>query len=54
MLQIRWAVLSVAVILRENQELHSKLAEAMDRGASTASCIALIEEQLKEGKAKKA
>ncbi len=45
-LQVRWAVLNVAAILKRHPALHEKLADAMDRGESTASCIALIEQQL--------
>ena len=45
--QVRWAVLNVAALLRRYTGLHDKLAEAMDQGKSVATCIGLIEEQLK-------
>lgn len=48
--QTRWAALNVVGLLRNHEEVHRKLAEAMKRGASTASCISLIESSLRSAK----
>mmetsp|Transcript_18401 Transcript_18401/g.51580 ORF Transcript_18401/g.51580 Transcript_18401/m.51580 type:complete len:357 (-) Transcript_18401:378-1448(-) len=50
--EVRWAVLNVAAILRRYSALQDKLADAMDKGASTAACICLIEEELRLEEAK--
>jgi hypothetical protein len=44
--EIRWAVLNTATLLRRHATLHDKLAAAMSRGDSVASCVALIEQHL--------
>lgn len=42
--QIRWAVLNVVAMLRENKKTLSRLASAMAEGKSIGKCIAVIEE----------
>ena len=41
--QVRWSVLNSVTILRECQEEHRRLMDAMRRGATVAECIAAIE-----------
>ncbi|MEW5303011.1 MAG: hypothetical protein WDW36_005744 [Sanguina aurantia] len=44
--ELRWAVLNTAQVLRRHPDLHDTLAEAMSRGESVGSCIAVIEKHL--------
>lgn len=44
--QVRWAVLNVVSLLRKHERAHDALAAAMQRGASVAECIAVIEGEL--------
>jgi hypothetical protein len=46
-LQIRWAVLNVAELLRRHADTHAALADAMQAGKSVGECISLIEDRLK-------
>lgn len=50
-MQVRWAVLNVAAILRRYSALQDKLADAMEKGTSTAACIGLIEDELQREEA---
>ncbi len=44
--EVRWAVLNVAQLLRQHEQLHDQLAEAMMAGKSVGECIALVEKGL--------
>jgi hypothetical protein len=44
--QVRWAVLSVAALLRRHGRAHASLADAMERGATVGECVAVLEREL--------
>jgi hypothetical protein len=46
--QVRWAVLNTVLLLRAQRSAHEALAAAMQRGASVAECVRVIEECLDE------
>ncbi len=49
MLQVRWAVLNDAALLRAHKGLHERLATLMSNGASVGTCVALIEQEIGGG-----
>jgi hypothetical protein len=44
--QVRWAVLSVAALLRRHEKAHAALADAMERGETVAGCVEVLEREL--------
>lgn len=44
--QVRWAVLNVVTLLRRHEDVQSKLADAMGRGASVGECVRVVEAAL--------
>lgn len=46
--QVRWAVLNTVLLLRAHRSAHEALAAAMERGASVAECVRIVEQCLDE------
>ena len=45
--EVRWAVLNVAAMLRQYEELHRRLADAMDRGRSVGELLEMMDAEVK-------
>ena len=45
--EVRWAVLNVAAMLRQYEELHRRLANAMDRGRSVGELLEMMDAEVK-------